>query len=63
MGEDYEAALRSLPEPLALALRLHDAGATHEVIGEQLHIEPEGVSTLLDLAHRKLDSALHRRPG
>jgi len=57
--DDYEAALRSLPEAHSLALRLIDAGVADEVISGYLHIEPEGLATLLDLARRKLDSALH----
>lgn len=57
--DDYEAALRSLPEAHSLALRLIDAGVAEEVISSYLHIEPEGLATLLDLARRKLDTALH----
>lgn len=58
-SDEYEAALRSLPEAHSLALRLHDAGVADEVICGYLHIEPEGLSTLLDLARRKLQRALH----
>lgn len=61
--DEYEAALRSLPEAHSLALRLHSAGATDEVISEYLHIEPESICTLLDLAQRKLNSALNERRG
>ena len=57
--DDYEAALRSLPEAHSLALRLHDAGVANDVISGYLHIEPESLTTLLDLARRKLDTALH----
>jgi len=60
--DDYEAALRSLPEAHSLALRLHDAGVADDVICGYLHIEPEGFATLLDLARRKLDSALSKPP-
>ncbi|MCV7175936.1 hypothetical protein [Mycolicibacterium sphagni] len=56
--DDYEAALRSLPEAHSLALRLSDAGAADDLISGYLNIEPEGLATLLDLARRKLDSAL-----
>ena len=56
--DDYEAALRSLPEAHSLALRLHDAGVADDVISGYLHIEPEGMATLLDLARRKLQAAL-----
>ncbi|KAA0080804.1 hypothetical protein CIW52_23360 [Mycolicibacterium sp. P9-64] len=59
----YEAALRSLPEAHSLALRLCDAGVADEVICGYLHIEPEGFATLLDLARRKLDTALSKPPA
>ena len=62
-GDEYEAALRSLPEAHSLALRLQDAGVADEVICDYLHIEQESLSTLLDLARRKLDSALHDSQG
>jgi hypothetical protein len=57
-GDEYEAALRSLPEAYSLALRLQDAGVTDEVICEYLRIEPESLSTLLEMARRKLNSAI-----
>jgi hypothetical protein len=62
-GDDYEAALRSLPEAHSLALRLQDAGVADEVICGYLHIEGESLSTLLELAHCKLDNAIHNRRG
>ena len=55
---EYEAALRSLPESHSLALRLADAGVADDVICTYLDIEPECLSTFLDLARRKLNSAL-----
>ena len=61
MGDEYEAALRSLPEAYSLALRLQEAGVADEVICECLHIERESLCTLLDVAHRKLDKAIHGR--
>jgi hypothetical protein len=60
--DEYEAALRRLPEAHSLALRLHDAGIAVDVICGYLHIEPEGFATLLDLARRKLDTALGNPP-
>jgi DNA-directed RNA polymerase specialized sigma24 family protein len=57
-SDDYEAALRSLPEAHSLALRLHDAGVANDVIAGYLHIEPEGLTTLLHVARRKLERAL-----
>jgi hypothetical protein len=58
--EEYEAALRALPEAHSLALRLFDAGVADDVICGYLHMEPEGFATLLDLARRKLDTALSK---
>ena len=57
---DYEAALRSLPEAHSLALRLTDAGVADEVICTYLDIEPECLSTFIDLARRKLATALDK---
>jgi hypothetical protein len=56
--DEYEAALRALPEAHSLALRLRDAAVADEVICGYLHIEPECLATLLDLAGRKLQTAL-----
>ena len=61
-GGEYEAALRSLPEAHSLALRLADTGVADEVICTYLDIEPECLSTFLDLARRKLHAAL-RKPS
>ena len=57
-GDEYEKALRSLPEAHSLALRLSDAGVADDVICGYLHIEGEGLELLLELARRKLRSAL-----
>jgi len=57
----YEAALRRLPEAHSLALRLTNAGVADEVVCGYLHIEPEGLDTLLQIAEEKLDAELHRR--
>lgn len=62
-GDEYEAALRSLPEAHSLALRLHSAGVADEVVCGYLHIERECLSTLLDVAQRKLDSAIENSCG
>ena len=58
---EYEEALRQIPESHSLALRLRNAGVADEVICEYLHIEPEGLSTLLELADRKLRAKLPKR--
>ena len=57
-----EAALRRLPEAHSLALRLKTAGVADEVVCRYLHIEPEGLDTLLRIATEKLRAEL-RRPG
>jgi hypothetical protein len=46
----YEAALRQLPEAHSLALRSKNAGAASEVVCGYLHIEAEGLATLLHRA-------------
>ena len=57
----YEAALRRLPEAYSLALRLKSARVADEVVCGYLHIEPEGLETLLRVAKVKLDVELHKR--
>ncbi len=56
----YEAALRRLPDAHSLALRLRDADVADEVICQYLHIEGEGLETLLLLADNKLAAELNR---
>ena len=56
--EALEAALRSIPHAYSLALRLRDAGVAEAVVCHYLHIEPEGLGTLLELADRKLAAEL-----
>jgi hypothetical protein len=46
----HEAALRQLPEAHSLALRLKRAGVADDVVCGYLHIEPEGLDTLLRMA-------------
>ena len=58
--DEYEAALRRLPDAHSLALRLRDGGVADEVICEYLRIEPEGLDTLLELASRKLQTELEK---
>ena len=59
--DDYEAALRRLPEAHSLALRLRDSGVADDVICEYLRIEPEGLATLLELADQKLQAELRKQ--
>lgn len=60
-AKECEAALQRLPEVHALALRLHHTGAPDDVICRQLRIEPQSLSTLLDVAQRKLDAILSKQ--
>jgi hypothetical protein len=57
-SQTYEAALRRLPEAYSLALRLNAAGVADDVICEYLHIEIEGLATLLRIARAKLAGEL-----
>jgi hypothetical protein len=52
--DSYEAALRRLPEAHSLVLRLRSAGVADEVVCDYLHIEPEGLDTLVHVAQEKL---------
>ncbi|WP_067966598.1 hypothetical protein [Mycolicibacter icosiumassiliensis] len=61
-GHRYETALRRLPDAHSLALRLRDAGVADEVICGYLQIEPEGLDSILELAHQKLEAELHKIP-
>ncbi|UVO13652.1 hypothetical protein NM962_05985 [Mycobacterium sp. SVM_VP21] len=61
-GHRYEAALRRLPDAHSLALRLRAAGVADEVICQYLQIEPEGLDSVIKLAHQKLDAELHKIP-
>ncbi len=58
--DPYEAALRLLPEPHSLALRLRSAGVADDVMCEYLHIVPQGLETLLHVAEEKLATALRQ---
>lgn len=60
-NDAHEAALRQLPEAHSLALRLKRAGVADEVVSGYLHIEPEGLDTLLRVAQQKLAVELHKR--
>ena len=53
-------AIDELPSTYAVALRLHEAGASDEVIAVGLGTDPESVPTILELAHRKLDELVAR---
>jgi DNA-directed RNA polymerase specialized sigma24 family protein len=54
LGVDRAAALELLPDAYARALRLRDAGYGSAEIARRLGIAPEGVTTALELAEKKL---------
>lgn len=53
-GEIHERALRQLPLPYSLALRLRDAGVAREVVCEYLGIEESALDGLYRIAEAKL---------
>jgi len=57
----YEAALRRLPEAHSLALRLIRTGVADDIVCGYLHIESEGLDTLLRVAKEKLAAELRKR--
>lgn len=52
---DRVEAIRQLPTPYAVALRLQDVGADDTLIAAALEVEPEAVGGLLEIAAAKLD--------
>jgi hypothetical protein len=52
-----EQALRALPLPYSLALRLRDAGVAAEVVCEYVNLEPPALDGLYRLAESKLVAA------
>ncbi|MFD9670161.1 hypothetical protein ACFWAY_53085 [Rhodococcus sp. NPDC059968] len=53
-----EQALRRLPHPYSLALRLRDAGVAHDQMCTYLDIDAHALPPLLELANAKLAAAL-----
>ena len=49
-----ERALRSLPLPYSLALRLRDAGVAPEVVCEYLDVEQDSLAGIYRMAEAKL---------
>jgi DNA-directed RNA polymerase specialized sigma24 family protein len=56
---DRDQAIERLPEPYAIAVRLHEAGLD-ELIAERLGIASEAVVPLLEIAEAKLSRLLPR---
>jgi hypothetical protein len=52
-----ETGYDQLPVELAIALRLHKAGASDDLIATALAIEPQGVASFLAVAEAKLRRA------
>ncbi|MFC9839690.1 hypothetical protein ACFVKB_38795 [Rhodococcus sp. NPDC127530] len=57
-----EQALRRLPQPYSLALRLRDAGVDDDQMCTYLDIEAEALAPLLQLAEAKLAAATNPLP-
>ncbi|PBC35515.1 hypothetical protein CJ179_46395 [Rhodococcus sp. ACS1] len=57
-----EQALRRLPQPYSLALRLRDAGVPDDQMCNYLDIDTHALPLLLELADAKLTAALHTTP-
>jgi hypothetical protein len=63
MAEDpcaREQALRVLPLPYSLALRLRDAGVAPELVCEYVDVELEALDGVYRVAEAKLDAAQQR---
>ncbi len=56
-GEKHERALRQLPLPYSLALRLRDAGVARDVVCEYLSIEEPALDGFYRIAEAKLAAA------
>ncbi len=59
----HELALRTLPLPYSLALRLRDAGVAPEIVSEYLGVEETALEGIYRMAEAKLDAALQTGPG
>ena len=53
-----ERALRKLPLPYSLALRLRDAGVAPEVVSEYIGVEVDALDGIYRLAEAKLEAAV-----
>ncbi|ABK76217.1 hypothetical protein [Mycolicibacterium smegmatis] len=58
MTEAREQALRVLPLPYSLALRLRDAGVAPDVVSEYLSIDESALEGFYRIAEQKLAAAL-----
>jgi hypothetical protein len=56
-SSSHESALRKLPLPYSLALRLRDAGVASEVVSEYVGVEEDALDGLYRIAEAKLRAA------
>jgi hypothetical protein len=56
-SSSHESALRKLPLPYSLALRLRDAGVASEVVSEYVGVEEAALDGLYRIAEAKLRAA------
>lgn len=59
----HERALRKLPLPYSLALRLRDAGVAPEIVCEYMGVEVNALEGIYRMAEAKLDAALQAGSG
>ncbi len=59
----HERALRKLPLPYSLALRLRDAGVAPEIVSEYMGVEEAALEGIYRMAEAKLDAALQTGAG
>ena len=58
----YERALRKLPLPYSLVLRLREAGVAPEVVSEYVGVEEDALDGVYRIAEAKLSAAEDRSP-
>ncbi|OBI87847.1 hypothetical protein [Mycobacterium sp. 1245805.9] len=58
---EREAALRRLPMPYSLALRLREAGVAHKVIAEYVGVEDSSLDGFYRIAEQKLTALQQQR--
>jgi hypothetical protein len=59
----YECALRKLPLPYSLALRLRDAGVAPEVVSEYVGVEEAALDGVYRMAEAKFKAAVQSEPA
>jgi DNA-directed RNA polymerase specialized sigma24 family protein len=60
---DQERAIEQLPETHAAAIRLRARGFDDNAIAQALHVQPEAVPTLLEIAEQKLAALIADEPA